>query len=207
MTATKTRRRRQIEVEAQSPNAASASNPVTLPGSQSNVEAQSPNAAGEGTAHATAMSIIRDSGLHDPRDIGELLRTAKLDADQRTALDALAYRALAYKLVTAERTLTPPDVTIPPRVGRSRALAVRDAFREWLEQSDLAADGTWKPLGDLTRADIAASIERRRSSIAAIEGEIAERRHILDAFAKHPKATCVRDLPRAALSRASGVAA
>jgi hypothetical protein len=175
----------------------------TLPASQSRLDAHGANAGGERTPHAIALAIVRASTAATPTEIADELRAADLSPTERAAVDALAYQALAYKLLT-ERL---PMPTTAGAKGRHPGPQIAEAWRRWLEQTDITADGRAIRLGDFTREDVRASIERRLVMVNGLQSEIAQRRLIEDGFAEHPKAKRVRDLPPSILSRVPGVAA
>ena len=131
----------------------------------------------------------------------------KLKAQDQRALIAWALNAAVYREASRMHETLPPS-TATRNAGRTPAgLAARDAWDAWLSQPDLNAEGEWVTFGDLTPGDIEASIVRRHAEIGFIEGEIAKRDALLAAFAAHPKAKRIRNLPRTVLAEIVGEAA
>lgn len=139
--------------------------------------------------------VLAETSESDPKALAELVLKGSRSMDRRAWLDEALPHFIA-DVMRSDRNQAANAAFRPPRrmpTRSSKVAGIRDWWAEFLA-SRIAVGETWKPVGDLTAADLASVAQVRRDKAAATIAQ-AEKYETLAGLLDEYGVETVRELP------------
>ena len=142
---------------------------------------------------AHIRSVVESSTMSDPREIAEKVIESASQFEKREWL-AEVLPGFVADVMRADRNLALRESARRTPSRSAKVAQVRDWWGQFLA-SRISVDGVWKPVGEMTVADVEVTIAERREQAARTLAQAERFAAILELMSKHGAAT-VADLPR-----------
>jgi hypothetical protein len=152
---------------------------------------------------ALVFEVVAESSSEDRQQI---IKEIEARVPKNMLAEALSQALPAYVHSVVPRWPNARTGVLPARKGSAKVAAIREAWRQHLENRYTVRDGSWRPLGDLGADDLTFIAKRLDGSARSHLERAKDMRALAAALAEHGAAK-VRDLPPGFLASFFGEAA